>query len=81
MDVRPDLAAEFDQQANSVRLSSLALASTLRVAWICKNCGNKWQAKVQNRSQAGTGCPSPDCRARLRMLKNRKSSKAQFLGE
>ena len=67
-DLRPDLAAEFDESVNRVSLSSISLGSYQKVAWVCNTCGHRWTTRVSNRTTAGSDCPGP-CRRERRLRK------------
>ena len=54
--VRPELAAEWDYEANGDLLpTQVTEFSGAEVHWICK-LGHKWEAKIADRSR-GRGCP------------------------
>ena len=55
--LRPDLMEEWDYDKKvEIHPSALSLHSGKKVWWICKRCGNSWQATVDKRSN-GRGCP------------------------
>jgi predicted nucleic acid-binding Zn-ribbon protein len=57
VEVRPDLAGEWDEEGNSdISIYDLGSMSGLRVWWRCGTCGHRWQAAVNNRAR-GSGCP------------------------
>lgn len=62
----PEIASEWDYEKNAPLLpESFAPHSNEKVAWICKDCGYKWDASIGDRTRPdNTGCP--DC-ARKRM--------------
>lgn len=53
----PFLYDEWDFDANESIPERCAPYSNSKVWWICKNCGNHWQTKIQDRTQKGSGCP------------------------
>jgi rubrerythrin len=53
----PQLAAEWDGAKNKIQPSDVTLGSSLKVAWCCSKCGNKWSAKVNSRGLNHSGCP------------------------
>ncbi len=54
---RPDMLAEWDEEKNTLLASEVSCGSDKKVWWLCKVCGNSWQASVSARVRAGTGCP------------------------
>lgn len=55
---RPDLAAEWDFDKNSLLPEQVTCGSTKKVWWICKHCQNQWNASIVSRTRtAGSGCP------------------------
>jgi len=59
---RPDLIAEWNYEKNDVLPSEVSIGSSKKVWWICKNCGNEWEAGILYRVK-GTGCPVCKSRA------------------
>lgn len=54
---RPDLAAEWDYEANGgITPHNITAGSNKYAYWICKK-GHKWKAIIANRSLRGSGCP------------------------
>lgn len=55
----PEVAAEWDYEANKPRKpEDFAPHSNERVGWICKECGYKWVAMINDRTGSDkTGCP------------------------
>ena len=54
---RQDLLLEWDCDKNSKKdPSSVHYGTSLKVFWICKKCGNSWEARISNRVH-GRGCP------------------------
>ena len=54
---QPEVAAEWDWEANGERTPETVTASSnTKAAWRCGLCGHKWSAQVLKRTQ-GTGCP------------------------
>lgn len=54
----PSLLEEWDYELNSnFAPEKLTAGSHEEVAWICKNCGNKWTASIYARTH-GSGCPN-----------------------
>jgi hypothetical protein len=54
------LKQEWDTEENAKRgffMDKVALGGNQKVAWICADCGNHWDAKIVNRTSGGTGCP------------------------
>lgn len=53
---RPDLAAEWDKEANAdLNPSEVFVGSTKRVFWRCRK-GHRFEAKIRSRSERGTSC-------------------------
>jgi len=59
---RPDLAEEWDYEANELGPESVARATPDRYFWKC-HCGHKWEASVNNRNNNNSGCPK--CRHKV----------------
>lgn len=56
--VNPELASEWDYEANAPLTPSDVFASSNKYAkWLCPICGYKWSAKIFNRNN-GRGCPN-----------------------
>lgn len=55
-DAKPDLLAEWDP-ANERRASECTLGSKYKAGWICSACAHRWDARVQDRTLRGKGCP------------------------
>ena len=54
----PDVAAEWDWEANGERTPATVAAScNSKVAWKCRRCGYAWSAQISPRTHAGAGCP------------------------
>ena len=53
----PEVAAEWDWEANGERTpETVTASSTIRAAWRCGLCGHRWSACVSDRTH-GNGCP------------------------
>ena len=52
----PDLLQEWDFTKNKISPYSITKSSGKKIWWICGDCGNSWNAKVNNRNN-GKGCP------------------------
>lgn len=52
----PDLCMEWDYENNSLPPSCFVPNSGKRVLWVCKKCGNKWEAVIRDRNRGGS-CP------------------------
>ena len=53
----PEVAAEWDWEANGERTpETVTASSSTKAAWRCGLCGHRWSAAVQDRTR-GTGCP------------------------
>ena len=57
-DERPDLAEEYDSEANSRPFESLLCGSNYRASWSCKTCKEVFQRTVVERARKDIGCPS-----------------------
>lgn len=77
-DVRPDLVAQYDPE-NEVPLEEVTHGSKYKAAWICKDCGHKWLARVCNRVLKNNGCPTVECQRKTRA--QRKAAKVAALKE
>ena len=54
----PEVAAEWDWEANGERTpETVAASSNSKAAWICGHCGHRWSTTVATRTVSGTGCP------------------------
>lgn len=53
----PSLAKEWDFEVNKLKPTDVTKGSNKNVGWVCSNCGNKWEAKVNKRSQGKSKCP------------------------
>ncbi len=60
--LRPDLVEEWNYGKNSIDPTEVTTGSSKKVWWLCKKCGNAWEATVADRSN-GRGCPSCFSRA------------------
>lgn len=55
--VCPDIAGEWDYEANEKKPEDYFYKSLERVSWVCRECGNKWTTKIRYRTDRGSGCP------------------------
>lgn len=55
--LRPDLAAEWDHDANEKDPDQYTVSSGQKVFWKCKTCGQSWRATIASRNILGHGCP------------------------
>ena len=54
----PEVAAEWDREANGERTpKTVAASSNSKAAWRCGLCGHSWSAPVSRRTFLGAGCP------------------------
>ncbi|MFR5061642.1 MAG: zinc-ribbon domain-containing protein [Christensenellales bacterium] len=54
----PKLAKEWDYESNlELKPDQVISGSNKKVCWICSQCGNRWKASIQARTQRGSGCP------------------------
>lgn len=53
----PQIAAQWDQEANGVLRPNQVLPGTHRKVWWRCDQGHRWQASVLSRTVGGTGCP------------------------
>lgn len=54
----PDLMEEWDWERNStIEPNKLSVGSGRKVWWVCKKCGNHWEANASNRIRHASGCP------------------------
>jgi hypothetical protein len=49
------LYEEWDYENNKIDPEHYTIGSSKKVWWICKKCGHKWKASINNRSH-GSGC-------------------------
>lgn len=56
-EVRPDLAAEWDEGRNGGPCEGITCGSNKKAWWSCGECGWSWEALVKARALQGTGCP------------------------
>lgn len=77
---RPDLCEEWDYAANTILPTDVVSGSDKKVWWICKRCGNHWQAMISNRSK-GSGCRNCSYEDRVLVTRKRRVSKKGSLVE
>ena len=53
----PQIAAEWNFEANHHTPHDYTSQSHAKVAWKCKSCSHAWRARIQHRTANGTGCP------------------------
>jgi hypothetical protein len=54
----PKLCEEWDYDKNNIPPTEYCPTTNKSAWWICKNCGNSWQASINNRNKPnGNGCP------------------------
>ena len=54
----PEVAKEWDYEQNgTLQPSDVVFGCTKSVWWKCSACGNRWQAKVTDRTKRSRGCP------------------------
>ena len=53
----PEIAKQWDYEANELSPDTLSAGSHKRVWWKCDICGYKWQSYVYNRCLNKAGCP------------------------
>lgn len=69
----PEVAAEWDREANGLRSPELIVANSHEgTGWRCKTCDNRWRTMVSTRTGLGRGCPQ--CADRSRRIKERHPS-------
>lgn len=54
--MQPDLLEEWDINKNTLDPRKIGQFSNKKAFWICKRCGNSWEAIISSRSK-GRGCP------------------------
>ncbi|GIG62423.1 hypothetical protein Lfu02_67950 [Longispora fulva] len=66
LEVRPDLAAEWDHERNEMAPQAVTAGSGRVAWWRCSWCAWRWQAQIASRVRIpeGTGCPA--CAGRYR---------------
>ena len=64
----PEVAEEWDEVKNVLRVEDVSYASNKKVWWLCKVCGYRWKSAIHNRSK-GNGCP--ECAGKTVTDKNR----------
>lgn len=73
--LRPEIAAEWNYNLNTLKPENVVEFSTKKVYWKCSSCGygenGEWFSSVFNRSK-GTGCPA--CAGKVVSDKNRLST-------
>ncbi len=71
----PELKEEWDYQKNAGILpESIAAGSNKKAWWICRECGNSWEAVIGSRA-AGRGCPK--CARETSALNRQKTMAAK----
>lgn len=67
----PHIAAEWHPTKNGAEKSSECFAvSSKKRWWLCKVCGNEWDARISDRTKKGAGCP--ECWKKRRGMSQRK---------
>ena len=54
----PDVAAEWDHEKNPSKPEDHIAGTHTRAWWVCKQCGNRWNASIKERTFGKTGCPN-----------------------
>lgn len=54
----PDIALDFDVEANLESPDEVLATSSKQYWWKCHKCGHRWKAYMRNRTLANTGCPA-----------------------
>ena len=63
--IYPELLVEWDYENNDKQPEEFVFSSRKKAKWICKTCGNKWEASIDHRTgKRKTGCP--ECAKKLR---------------
>ena len=71
--IHPEVAAEWDWEANGKRTpETVAASSSFKAAWRCGVCAHRWSATVAHRTVSGTGCPQ--CGHEARRIRTRQPS-------
>lgn len=53
----PNIADEWDEEKNAPKTpADYTFASSTKVGWKCKTCGNKWETTIKSRCIRGTSC-------------------------
>lgn len=55
----PEIANEWDYSRNEKTPDKYAVQSNIKVWWVCKECGNPFYSRIQDRTLNQSGCP--DC--------------------
>lgn len=55
--LRPDLAAEWDDERNGDMAATMVGIGSSKKAWWTASCGHSWQSRVNKRTLAGQNCP------------------------
>ena len=67
----PEIAAQWDYEANDGTPDSVVAQSNKAVGWLCDACGHKWRVKTSVRVTKLTGCPQcAQIRRRAKHLKH-----------
>lgn len=53
-----NLIEEWDYKKNIINPEIVSYCSHKRVYWICKNCGNSWNAIISERAKGKNNCPN-----------------------
>ncbi len=77
--IYPELAEEWHPTKNGTLTPDMfSVSSGVKVWWLCKNCGNVWEASIADRS-AGHGCKICRYKTRIRTrMKNQANKKGSF---
>ena len=51
----PNIAGQWNP-SNDISIYEVTAGSNKKVGWICNDCGNRWEATINNRT-SGSGCP------------------------
>ena len=76
---QPNLAEEYNHEANLRPFEELTCGSDYNAIWTCKRCGNDFKSWIANRVRRGSSCPQPDCRKAMRLSKDRSRSARRLL--
>jgi hypothetical protein len=55
--LRPDLASEWDYEANAFGPEDVTVGANRAVGWVCSTCGHRWTALVHARALQDSRCP------------------------
>lgn len=76
----PELLDEWDYERNGNPHNYLSRTRDY-VWWICSECGNRWQAEIQNRTHKNAGCHNCNTSSGNRKIRKTLNNKIKYIDE